>query len=293
MNPRSLIRTVVLVTSLLFLSTPAHANMVIPLIAWSWIGMVYVLIPIMVVEAIVLWLRIDISALDAVGAATVANLVSTFAGIPICCWLLGTVRPKIASTSAFEKKPRWRKINQLLWYGLWDISETESPWQIDAKLRLSAETAAILMLLTLFFAGSWLSETVVVSDIWFEIPPDVWSWAMLQANTVSYSILAIYIGVKIYDSNAEDEKAKNQKQNPHRKERKASDSAVRNMDIKRPCTQPEWLHANEQAKKGMHKLKDVEARIARRDVDLFSWQSQIAKNNVDLCGAELVNEKAA
>ena len=250
MNPRNLLRAVALFTTLVFLSTPAHANMVIPFIAWSWIGMVYVLIPVIIVETIVLWLRIDISFFTAVSAATVANLVSTFAGIPICCWLL-------------------------------------------AKVRLSAETTTIFMLLVVFFVCSWLSETAAVSDKWLEIPVDVWSWAMLQANTVSYGILAVYIGVKIYESNAEGEESKSQKPNLNRKERKVSDSEVRKLDVKKIPTQPEWLHANEQAKKGMRYLNDMEARIARRDLDLFSWRSQIVEDTEDMNGAGSVEKKAA
>ena len=250
MNPRNLIRTVVLVTTLLFLSTPAHANMVIPFIAWTWIGMVYYLVPIIFVETIVLRLRIDISFVNAVSAATVANLVSTFAGIPICCWLL-------------------------------------------AKVRLSAETATIFVLLVVFFACSWGVETAVVSDKWIEIPLDVWNSAMLYANAVSYGLLAAYIGVKIYRSNAVGENPEWQKQNSHGKERKASDPETRELDVKRIARQPEWLHANEQAKKGMRKLKYAEGRILCRDLDLFSWRSQIVENTESLCGAGSAEEKAA
>ena len=159
---QNLMRAGAVAVAVFLFSAPAYANDAIPFVAGSWIGMVLLLIPITIIEAFVLWLRLDISILNAVGAATVANLASTFVGIPISCWLLKRKRPKTVTETEFRKMPRWKQFNELLWDWLWDNPRVK---KIDQKLRLWTEIAASFMLLAVFFVGSWLTETVVASGI--------------------------------------------------------------------------------------------------------------------------------
>jgi hypothetical protein len=71
----------VLLAALALLPACAYANTGVPILARTMTGMVIALIPIIAIESLVLRDQLGISALSALGTATVANIVSTLVGV--------------------------------------------------------------------------------------------------------------------------------------------------------------------------------------------------------------------
>src|SRR5438067_116268 len=63
--------------------TPALANAGVPMLAIFWIGALFLLIPIIGIEGVVLRHMTHLPWRRALGLSTAANLISTVAGIPL------------------------------------------------------------------------------------------------------------------------------------------------------------------------------------------------------------------
>ena len=68
---------------------PVNANPVIPFLFLTWMGMILALIPVIIVEAIVLFAGFGYSAIQAATISGVGNLVSTIFGLPLGIYLYG------------------------------------------------------------------------------------------------------------------------------------------------------------------------------------------------------------
>src|ERR1051326_7309106 len=59
------------------------ANIPIPMLFYSWVGMVIGLVPVIAIETLVVRIGLSGSWTDVLAAVSVANVVSTIAGVPI------------------------------------------------------------------------------------------------------------------------------------------------------------------------------------------------------------------
>ena len=170
----------------LLIPSPAHADIIVPLIHVSWFVMLAALIPIVIVETLVVWISCGLTFWHTAGVTTVANLASTFIGIPIAHLLLRIFRP----SETLRNNPR-RSFVVFVLEELWRYPEEGDSYYPDPKYALWVGVAASLLIFVMYFVGSWLSELWVASYMVKAVPTGDLNIAILIANIASYSIIAL------------------------------------------------------------------------------------------------------
>lgn len=112
MHWNSLRRFALTFLAVFLMASPAEANVMIPLIGFTWIGMVLALVPVIVVETLILWARVGLTFWHSTGVVTAASLASTLVGIPIACLLLLLPRPD--KHVDYRKKIQWWKFRAVM-----------------------------------------------------------------------------------------------------------------------------------------------------------------------------------
>ena len=166
-------------------------DMGLPMIIPSAVLMAVALVPIVVVEAYVVATKLQVSVKNVFAALTIANLVSTFLGIPVtwfllallqiaCVIVLGTIARPIPSSDFFS-----------LTLG--------APWvypgHSNEKLII---LGAMLFLLIPYGLASWGIEYFVVKTMLAKKHDVSYSLQELKfsvgkANLISYCLLAIFV----------------------------------------------------------------------------------------------------
>ena len=119
--------------------------------------MLVALLPIIIVEALVLRRFLTTSLSTATVAAGIANLASTFVGVPVAWFLLVAVQLLTGGDRAYGLSTPLRKVLAVTW---------QSPWLIpyERSLYWMIPTAGLVLLVPFFFA-SWYVEYLVTRRI--------------------------------------------------------------------------------------------------------------------------------
>jgi hypothetical protein len=203
--------------ALIFLApSAAFANVGVPMIGVTLVGMVFALAPIIIIEKYVLASWLGLSLWHSTWVMFSANLVSTLIGIPVTWFLL-----LLAQISTWDGVPLGietisKKFLAVTW---------QAPWLVpyDDDLHWMIPAAALVLLVPFFFA-SWLveywvsyyllyegpseqlSEAVfgvpfgVSNNLLNEVPSEKLSDAVFSGNLITYGILALLLlGVFIWE----------------------------------------------------------------------------------------------
>jgi glycopeptide antibiotics resistance protein len=142
------------------------------------------LLPIIVIEAVYLGRRLELSTADAVKTSTIANLVSTLVGIPLTWFLLVLVQMFAGGGGAYGINTTAGKILAVTLQAAWLIPyESDMSWMIPV---------AGLVLLIPFFFASWWSEYLVSRKILHKLPAQTLKREVRNANILTYALLACW-----------------------------------------------------------------------------------------------------
>lgn len=158
------------------------ANAGIPMLEVIWPAAWLSLAPVIVIEGLLARRMLGIPARRAIGAAAVANLVSTFVGIPLVWGVLATIEVMHFGTGEGMGTT-----------GLQVYAVTvQAPWLVPYMEHLAwMVPVATIVLAPVFYVASVLVEHAVCR-FWFGAIPARrrWRWA-LAANGISYAALTI------------------------------------------------------------------------------------------------------
>ncbi len=168
-------RGFLVVLFVLFAATPAHANVILPIVTVGWFGMFYALIPIILIEWLVVAQVGGYSGRSFFAVGT-ANLASTIAGVPFSL----VVEVMMINLIGFDVTLEAAKHDH--------APEKFFTWE---KFRLAPVWG--LIALVPFFLLSWWLEAVVAGWILDDLPGGVLNTAIRDANLVTYAILALLV----------------------------------------------------------------------------------------------------
>ena len=143
--------------------------------------MIVAVLPIIGVEACVLWARLGVGFEQALEISGVANIISTVIGIPLV-WFIGGIAGQKASGLLPRSNAPWRRIFSLVVGSLGLVGERHSRWVIPSVL---------LVLLVPFFFLSWLIELLVASRMLEEAGSALVLGSVFLANLASHSLLVL------------------------------------------------------------------------------------------------------
>lgn len=158
----------------------------LPMIVPSLALMVVALIPIVLIEALVVGRTSQVSFKKALVPVTLANLVSTFAGIPVTWGLLTLIEFLSVHTIGYAT-------NGKIWTELFSVT-LGAPWVAPGhKKEEWIILGAMLFLLIPYGFASWWVELRVIqkfqSIVMSESAASI-RWSIAKANLVSYLLLA-------------------------------------------------------------------------------------------------------
>jgi hypothetical protein len=233
-NWTKLLRGAVIFGTVLLITSPAHANAMIPVIVIGWFGMFVALVPIVLIESFVL-ARTGVGIWDSSLAMSAANLGSTLAGIPLAIVL----EIVVAMTTPLYK-------------GTWNPKDT---WFREWMLPAGA-----VALLIPFFLMSWWIETRIAALILEDLSAQFVDTAVRNANLTTYGVLAALLSVVFVRGMLSTMWRKRRIRN----RRLPNASATGKIMASEPADS--WKFGNERAKIGIASLKAAETRIHRRQL---------------------------
>jgi len=164
------------------------ANAGLPMIGVQMEILIAALIPIVVIETLVLRYRLSMSFLRVLPASLIANLISTFIGIPFA-WLALVFTELTFGSTAWGLDTPVKRIAAVTIQAPWLI-----PYQNDIYWMVPT---ASLVLMFPFLIVSAIVESRVLIRIYPEIPRQNLRKAVYFANAISYTILIVYCGFEI------------------------------------------------------------------------------------------------
>jgi hypothetical protein len=168
----------------LLIARAAHANMGLPMLALAFRPMLLLFLPILAIEASVIFRRIDISFSRSFKTVCMTNLASTFIGIPVTWVVLVLLQVITRTARGFPTDTVLTKLFAVTWQAAWlDHSGEELVWMVPS---------ATITLFVFFFFASWLIETWI-SSRWLlrEVDRALVKKATLWANIYSYSLMEL------------------------------------------------------------------------------------------------------
>ena len=173
--------SLVWLTAAILFAPLANANVGVPMIGITLMGMLIALVPVIAVEAYVLFAKIGTTAWESVGTAGVANVVSTIIGIPITWVALVILQMILGGGTAFDIRTTRGKILAVT---------VQAPWLFPYEDELDwILPAALIVLFVPFFFASWTIEYHI--EIWLlnTIPSETIDDAVFLGNFVSYLLM--------------------------------------------------------------------------------------------------------
>ena len=168
-SKRKIIGVFILCAALLS-TTPAHANVMVPLACTGWFGMLILLIPISIIEGYVL-MYAGIGGGRSLRYSAFANITSTLAGFPLALYCDVIIDRK---TSLYDMSPSPETIK----------NEPSTRWFL---------TMFLLLFVFCFFL-SWVIEALVVMKMAAHLPRWDVIGAVLGANLVTYGLITLILG---------------------------------------------------------------------------------------------------
>lgn len=170
---------------ILLVPESAQANIGVPMIAVTLPWMVIALVPVILVEGLILARRHELPFSRAAKAMSIANLITTFIGIPITWFLLVLVQMFTGGGSSYGIETAMDRFLAVTWQAPWLIPyESEIYWMVPA---------AFLVLSLPFFLSSWVLETFVLRKAFKEIPAPLLTRSALFANLASYFLIDLVV----------------------------------------------------------------------------------------------------
>jgi len=169
---------------LLCIPSVASANAGLPMIFLAMPALVLSIIPIIIIEAMFLSKKLDLTTSSAFKTTTISNLVSTIVGIPLTWLLLVLIQMLAGGGGAFGLDTTLGKV----------LSVTlQAPWLIpyEADLDWMIPVASLVLLIPFFFT-SWWSEYFVSKKMLKEHPAQRIKIAVRNANLITYALLAFW-----------------------------------------------------------------------------------------------------
>lgn len=160
-------------------------NIGVPMIFSSLPVMVVALLPIIFIETYSLYLSLEATFWRAFTVETVANLISTFIGIPVAWFLLVVIQQITGGGKAYGANSFFKQLLAVTW---------QSPWLMpyENHLRWMVPVARMVLLVPFFFA-SWLCEYLVIKYFFAETKRSDLIGIVRNANLLSYGLLGLYL----------------------------------------------------------------------------------------------------
>ncbi len=191
------IKEKLLLTLCILLCMPgmASANAGIPMIFLAMPALGLSIIPIIVIEAIYLSKKLELTIYTAFKTTTLSNLVSTIVGIPLTWLLLVLIQMLAGGTSGFGLDTTLGKVLSVTLQAAWLIPyESDLHWMIPV--------AGSILLVPFFFA-SWWSEYLISKKMLKAHPAQRIKIAVRNANIITYALLVFWpIGFWMLNSGA-------------------------------------------------------------------------------------------
>lgn len=171
----------------------ASANAGVPMIFLAMPALGLSIIPIIIIEAMFLSKKLELTTSSAFKTTTISNLVSTIVGIPLTWLLLVLIQMMAGGGGAFGLDTTLGKVLSVTLQAAWLIPyESDLHWMIPV---------AGLVLLVPFFFVSWWSEYFVSRKMLQEQPAQRVKIAVRNANIITYALLAFWpIGFWVLNS---------------------------------------------------------------------------------------------
>jgi len=154
---------ILIFAGVLLVSTPANANVMLPLVVTGWVVLIPALIPIVLIESVML-MRVGAELGESLVAVSAANIVSTLAGIPLA--LILDTGLGVSTT-------------------LYDEDDEIVDWRVPA--------GGMLLLIPFFFLSWWI-EAPIANFILEDMAPESVDLAVRDGNIISYAFLGLLVG---------------------------------------------------------------------------------------------------
>ena len=178
---------------LLCIPSVVSANAGVPMIFLAMPALGLSIIPIIIIEAMFLSKKLELTTSSAFKTTTISNFVSTIVGIPITWLLMVLIQMLAGGGGAFGLDTTLGKVLSVTLQAAWLIPyESDLHWMIPV---------AGLVLLVPFFFASWWSEYFVSKKMLKEHPAQRVKIAVRNANIITYALLAFWpIGFWVLNS---------------------------------------------------------------------------------------------
>jgi len=178
---------------LLCIPVEASANAGVPMIFLVMPALGFSLIPIVIIEAIYLSKKLELTLASAAKTVTISNVVSTLVGIPLTWFLLVLVQMLVGGGGAFGLDTTLGKIMSVTLQAAWLI-----PYEADLQWMIPV---AGLVLLVPFFFVSWWSEYLVSKKMLKSHPAQTIKAQVRNANIITYVLLAFWpVGFWVFNN---------------------------------------------------------------------------------------------
>ncbi len=169
---------------LLCIPSVASANAGVPMIFFAMPALGLSIVPIIVIEAMYLNKKLELTISTAFKTTILSNLVSTIVGIPLTWLLLVLIQMLTGGGSGFGLDTILDKVLSVTLQAAWLIPyESDLHWMIPI---------AGLILLVPFFFVSWWSEYLMSKKMLKEYSAQRIKIAVRNANIITYSLLVFW-----------------------------------------------------------------------------------------------------
>ncbi len=163
------------------------ANIGIPMLPVQWMFMVVALIPIVLIEAVIVWKRKSVSFKRSLGSSAAANAVTTLAGVPLSWGLMLLVMMTAGYLTEDTFSLMWDSPAVMIAYVVLNAAWL-APY--EEHLNWMVPMALAVLMIPSYFLSVWI-EYHVCKRIWKGIDQkSVWN-TMRMANGVTYGILIL------------------------------------------------------------------------------------------------------
>ena len=171
---------------------PVLANAGVPMVFWQVPAMAVALVPIIFLEAAVARLIVKMPLPKLAGGVALANVISTFVGIPVAWFGMLMLNLVTTGGGAHGFDTPFDAFRTVVLQASWLVPyEDQLYWMIP--------TAALVLLVPYFFI-SVVIERFALNVVWkLESKGTVWRIAWF-ASGASYAILALLVGYWLWDA---------------------------------------------------------------------------------------------
>jgi len=180
---KKIVKLIPLLILACFASTPAYADTGLPMIFVTLPNMIIALLPVIIIEAFVLRKKITIPIKRIMKISSVANGVSTIAGIPVTWLILVVLQMITGGGGAHGLQTTLQKFLAITWQAPWLIPyESAFYWMVPS---------ATLVLLVPFFFASYFIEYLIAKKMLKEYDRKKIRESVFVANLTTYIILGL------------------------------------------------------------------------------------------------------